>query len=129
MRKSPWIIINTACFVALGAQMFIIGKSQLYPLHTINYMEEKSFDSVNFPVIFKICIKPAFNDEELYKTGYSSSWGYFEGRSRYNRSLIGWAGHRADGSIFSSVQGSKKNGGPRYMENKDTHWIAFDKKL
>ena len=94
--------------MALGTQMFIIGKNQLYPLHTINYMEEKPFVSVPFPVLFKICINPAFNDEELRKTGYSSSWGYFEGRSRYNRSHIGWAGHRADGSIVSSVQGIKK---------------------
>ena len=44
-------------------------------------------------MLFKICIKPSFILEELKEAGYESNWKYFDGQSRHNASLYGWAGH------------------------------------
>ena len=59
----------------------------------------------DFPVVFKICIKPGFNSDGLKYVGYSDIWSYFVGESRYNSSLIGWAGHTKEGTAFSDVAG------------------------
>ena len=38
-----------------------------------------------FPVVFKICVFPAFNGSALEEVGYNNSILYFDGRSKYNR--------------------------------------------
>ena len=38
-----------------------------------------------FPVVFKICVFPAFNESALEEVGYNNSILYFDGRSKYNR--------------------------------------------
>ena len=60
---------------------------------------------MEFPVLFKICIKPGFDTSELHKAGYKSIWSYFTGQSRYDESVYGRAGHGADGSVMASVEG------------------------
>ena len=64
---------------------------------------------VEFPVLFKLCVKPAFNQTELEAAGYENSWGYFKGESMFNSSIIGWAGHTRDGQIVSDVSGKLGN--------------------
>ena len=59
---------------------------------------------IEFPVIFKICIYPGINNTALKEVGYSEIWDYFTGKSDHNKSFYGWAGHTADGKIFSSVK-------------------------
>ena len=107
--KQPMVIMHAACLLACTVQMMILANNQMNPSQTISYMVEKSLDSIEFPALFKICIKPAFNIAELRKAGYRSIWAYFLGQSRYNKSLYGWGGHYKNGSSIASVAGSMPN--------------------
>ena len=106
LGKNPLILLHAGCFIAFTVQMMILASSQIYPSETVSHLEEKTLDSIEFPVLFKICIKPAFNISELHKSGYKSIWSYFVGESRYNNSIFGWAGHTENGSIIGTVEGS-----------------------
>ena len=39
--------------------------------------------------------------------GYLDEWYFFYGRSKFNDSTIGWAGHSRDGPLFDSAEGRK----------------------
>ena len=105
LKNHPWVLVHSLCFLALAIHVMIIGRNLLYPLHPHTYIKEESLQNVAFPVIFKICFKPAFKDDELLSVGYKNSWGYLTGVSLYNKSVVGWAGHRQDGGIVSNVTG------------------------
>ena len=105
LRKLPWIALHAGCFVAFIVQMSILANNKISPTETVSHFEEKILDDIEFPVLFKICIKPSFDLEELKKAGYESIWKYFIGQSRHNQSLYGWAGHTEDGNITGSVKG------------------------
>ena len=89
--------------------MCIIANDEIHPLETVSHRVEKKLDEIHFPVLFKICIKPAFKLHELKTAGYHSIWKYFTGQSRYNASVFGWAGHTKDGKVYGSVQGLNIN--------------------
>ena len=62
-------------------------------------VETKALQGQNFPLIFKICPLPAFRDKAVFReVGYKTTHKYFLGRSMYNESIYGWAGHRNDSS-------------------------------
>ena len=77
------------------------------PTQTVTKTVKKNMTDIEFPVVFKICIKPGFNETVLNEVGYSNTWDYFVGKSRYNWSLRGWAGHSVDGGIVSNVTGTE----------------------
>ena len=56
-----------------------------------------------FPLLTRICVSPGFDMEALLKAGYNSTNSYFSGKSRFNHSVIGWAGHTEDGGIFGNA--------------------------
>ena len=97
--------MHVGCLTAFIVQMGILASNQINPRATVSQMEEKSLDNIDFPVVFKICIKPAFNISELYRVGYASIWEYFIGQSRHNGSVFGWGGHYENGSIIGSAAG------------------------
>ena len=105
LKKNPCIFINACCFVSFIVQMSILVKDQISPSQTVSNTEEKKLDDIEFPVLFKMCIKPSFNLDELQATGYQNIWNYFIGQSMHNGSLFGWAGHTEDGEVFGSVKG------------------------
>ena len=105
LRLHPWRVLHAGCGIAFIVQMSILASSQIYPSETVSHVEERTLDGIEFPVLFKICIKPAFDIKELDKAGYSSIWHYFIGQSKYNASIFGWAGHAQDGRTIGSVKG------------------------
>ena len=92
LRKHPLILLHAGCFLTFTAQMIVLAMNQISPSTTISHLEERNLDSIDFLVLFKICIKPAFHNSELYKAGYKNIWHYFLGQSRYNESVFGWGG-------------------------------------
>ena len=44
------------------------------PSETLISMQERNLSEIRFPLIFKICIKPGFNETEVMNLGYSTSW-------------------------------------------------------
>ena len=103
--KNPLVLMHVGCLTAFIVQMGILASNQINPRATVSNMEEKSLDNIDFPVVFKICIKPAFNISELYRVGYASIWEYFIGQSRHNGSVFGWGGHYESGSSIGSAAG------------------------
>ena len=68
--------------------------------------EPRNLDDIEFPIVFKICLNPAFKIDEIQSAGYASLWDYFHGKSKYKkRKFYGWAGHYENGSFISSVKG------------------------
>ena len=64
---------------------------------------EKDLDVIEFPVLFKVCITPAFKIEKIIKSGYSNLWFYFMGKSRFGQ-IYGWAGHTRNGTVISTAE-------------------------
>ena len=102
--------MHAVCLIAFIVQMCILANNQISPQETVSHLEEKNLGEIDFPVLFKICIKPSFDMKELYEVGYSSIWSYFMGQSRHNKSVFGWGGHTEDGKIIGSVQGRLQMG-------------------
>ena len=69
-------------------------------------METRSIQDEDFPLIFKICVQPAFNKTAIEETGYGHIFKYFQGRSstRFNKSVFGWAGHTEDSGTYGTVE-------------------------
>ena len=115
-QKSLYLLY-IGCFIIFVIQMAVLIYNRMNPSQTISSASQKQLADLEFPVIFKICIKPAFDDEELNKAGYSSSYDYFLGCSKYDGHLLGWAGHTEDGRAVSNVSGC------RY--SRQNHQILF----
>ena len=106
--KSPWYLIRFACLVAFLVQITTLIAGMINPKETLIRTEKVDFDQIDFPLVFKICIKPGFNETELKILGYRNSLDYLMGKSKYNESLFGWAGHTADGKTVSNVSGDRE---------------------
>ena len=106
LRKNPLILLHTVCLIAFTAQMVILAVNQISPSETVSHLEEINLDSIDFPILFKICIKPAFHTSELYEAGYKNIWYYFIGQSRFNKSVFGWGGHTDNGTSIGTAQGN-----------------------
>ena len=102
---TPWMFLHVGCVIAFSVQMIILTRDLMYPDHTVSKTFRKKLTVQSFPVVFKICINPGFNKEALNATGYDSIFNYFRGVSRFNDSLLGWAGLTLEGGSFSNVTG------------------------
>ena len=66
---------------------------------TNTQVETKTLQGRDFPLIFKICPQPGFKEHDVFKeNGYKSFYYYFMGRSMFNKTSYGWAGHKNDSS-------------------------------
>ena len=106
VKITPWNVINLCCFTAFVVQISYLVSDQISPDQTVSITRDFQLDDIQFPVLFKICIKPSFNVDELQATGYQNIWKYFIGQSLYNDSLFGWAGHAEDGQTIGSAEGN-----------------------
>ena len=83
-------------------QSYRIVLDFIYPstLNTVTFKEELKDSS--FPLGFRLCVKPGFDKDELFKNGYKNN-RYNSGQSRFNNSIFGWAGHFEEESNFSET--------------------------
>ena len=105
--RNPWLVLPAGCTLAFLVQMIVLTQSLLNPSQTISQTKIENVTLENFPVLFRICIKPGFDDEALQDAGYENAFKYFVGQSRYNLTLYGWAGHTEEGGIVTNVTGGK----------------------
>ena len=70
----PLLIIRLFCFVAFFYQTYTLINGMINPSETLISMQERNLSDIRFPLIFKICIKPGFNETEVMNLGYSTSW-------------------------------------------------------
>ena len=104
--QAPFYLIRFFCLVAFLTQTSILISGMLNPKETLIGTHKVGFEKIDFPLIFKICIKPGFRDRELRNLGYLNSFMYLLGMSKFNSSHFGWAGHTPEGDIVSNVSGN-----------------------
>ena len=107
------LLANLACFVGFCCQFGSVLHTYLHPTQPIITVTERNLEDSDFPILFKICFDPSFNTSEIEDAGYRDFHGYgdffqdfFSGRSKFNQSLVGWAGHTEEGGVVSNVSGA-----------------------
>ena len=96
--------MNSICF----CHFFFIANQILNPKLPAIRTYKKHLRKIDFPLSFRICLKKFDNVDERYETlGYENAFDFFLGRSRYNKSLVGWNGHTEDGKTLGSTKGQK----------------------
>ena len=90
-------LINLGCFIAFIVQFSCLIFEQIEPTGTEVFREQKELQEIEFPIIFRLCFKNAFDLDEIKEAGYNGVYYYFMGQSVYNKNLFGWAGHTKDG--------------------------------
>ena len=108
MTSRKWILIHSLCSLIFILHISMMGLDDANPEHTVSSKTRmKLLEMEQFPVVFKLCIKPGGYDlDKLQQSGYQTATQYFYGRSRYNTSLVGWAGHKEDGTVISTAEGN-----------------------
>ena len=105
MSTMSWNLINIACILAAIIQLGFIIESFIKPTLMNTSVKEIDLQDIDFPIEIKICAQPGFNETALNEMGYQQGiWSYFFGRSRFNSSIIGWAGHTSDFGVMGSVE-------------------------
>ena len=102
--KHHWKILNLLCCFAFSWQLYGIMDDWIHPSRKTTDITEKKLEDLEFPIVFKVCLKPGFNITALKEEGYESFSGYFTGQSRYNKSIYGWAGHTETFQSKSTVR-------------------------
>ena len=104
LMKHHWKILNLLCCFAFIWQLYGIMDDWIHPSRKTTDIMENKLEDLEFPIVFKVCLKPGFNITALKEEGYSSIPGYFTGQSRYNSSIYGWAGHINNSQSKSTVE-------------------------
>ena len=105
-KLNGWFLVNFLCIFAVTIQLAFNLRDFLFPRLTNTRVETRVLRGEDFPLIFKICVQPAFNKSALEETGYSygKHFRYFQGKSMFNKSVFGWAGHTKDSGIYGTVE-------------------------
>ena len=107
--KCVWFTVYLLCISALVLQIYPLlrftfltistkfsPRAYINPTKTSSRQEEVPMKE--FPLLTKVCVRPGFHMAALREAGYTSPDSYFTGKSRFNSSLIGWAGHTKGGN-------------------------------
>ena len=91
----------------------------IYPTLLNTDASEIDLQDIEFPLDIKICAEPGFNETAVEEAGYrwKSPWTYFQGISRFNSSIVGWAGHTKDFGVKGSVEKTFKKVRNHVVEN------------
>ena len=96
-------VVNSCCFIAFLLQFFFITYDYLKPNHTVTESYKLGLNKMKFPIVFKICSVPGYDLSAISNAGYYGVYGFFDGKSHFNGSIIGWGGHTEN---FSSIDSS-----------------------
>ena len=58
----PLLFIRASCFLAFFYQTYVLVNGMIHPTAPLVFTEEKNFSEVEFPLIFKVCVRPGFNE-------------------------------------------------------------------
>ena len=105
-------IVNLSLVVACALHIGYIVFNILNPEFPQVKQYKKVLKDIEFPILFQICVNE-FNltnatNKKYHEYGYDGLWEYYRGESRYNSTIVGWAGHKKNHStsIFT-VEGKK----------------------
>ena len=100
------IILLLICFI----HICFISYNILYPELPVIKEYKQDLKDIEFPISFLFCADENGKKNNIYqKYGYKDVYDYFEGKSIFNNSIIGWSGHMKNGSTFDSAEGTQNN--------------------
>ena len=103
LRSVIQIILVIVCIVHICSLVYFNVNPELPNI--VKY--KKNIEDIEFPLSFILCINSNKGMENAKLFGYLDEWYFFYGRSKFNDSTIGWAGHSRDGPLFDSSEGRK----------------------
>ena len=71
------------CAISFVVQESFLVYHSLYPQNTVTNTGQKHLSHMDFPLVFKICLRPGYNRTVLRDVGYVDEWAYFAGCSRW----------------------------------------------
>ena len=76
----------------------------MFPQNPNIRIERKHVEEIKFPLAFKLCVDTEKKDivKSNRKFGYTD---FFQGQSRFNKSIRGWNGHTRNNSNLGTVKG------------------------
>ena len=114
--KKSLIILNFIFFCAFICHIIIIGYGLKNPSIPNVKVYHKDFKDIEFPLIFKLCVRELENGSQRYmRLGYEEERSYYYGilnpenktfnlYTNYGEKMVGWNGY-ANGSSVGSVEG------------------------
>ena len=109
-------IIFTFAFVV---HLSTIAYDLKYPKYPSIRIRKTELRNIDFPVVFKFCIREDKNPNTFWKMGYKDRFQVFKGSSIFNRSLFGWNGHTKNFSTLMPVKGI------RFTKSKYTYYLIY----
>ena len=90
--------------MAFVVHLSILIYNKLNPsLPEVKYYK-RDLNEIDFPIAFQLCIGENNYSHINYKDlGYDNLFDFFHGKSQFNDSIVGWAGHTENGSSLGSV--------------------------
>ena len=101
--------VYIVCGVIFLVQAYSITYDYIWPAttNTVSYQEELQAD--DFPAQIRVCIRPGFDKDQVFKAGYEDPRYYFRGTSRFNSSIFGWTGHYGGKHKNFTAEGKTKH--------------------
>ena len=108
--KTLYMLLNVLFFIFFIIHVSNIGYQSMYPAVPEIVVYKKELSEIEFPLLFRICLFEHQNKTDRFqKYGYNDVVDYFNGVSKFNRSMLGWAGHAENGTTLGSVAGKFGN--------------------
>ena len=67
-----WVLLHLACSLAVSIQVVLVLQEFVNPQTTNSEIKEIHLQDLDFPLLFKICVDPSFNDTAVEALGYDS---------------------------------------------------------
>ena len=97
--------MNFIFFLAFICHISIIGYQLRFPSISSFKVYFKERHTVEFPLIFKLCVRELKNNSDRYKrVGYAEERSFYYGSINPEKKIIGWNGN-ANGSAIGTVEG------------------------
>mgnify|MGYP001225323635 FL=1 len=98
--------INVFFSVIFLIHISAIGYDILYPEVPEIVVNKRNLNDIDFPMTFRICAFELDDTVSRYQSfGYDGYQDFFRGKSSFNDTLYGWAGHDQNGSVLGNVEG------------------------
>ena len=98
--------INLSLILICIINSLLVIERILKPTIPTTQVLETNLSDIEFPVSFRICFFDHDNNGQKYEhLGYHGVIDFFQGRSKYNYSHIGWNGHTKNGETIGPIEG------------------------
>ena len=104
VRREFWIFTNSVFLIAFIAHMSFILYYILHPSTPSVRHGSKRLKDIKFPLDFSICFYD-YERNRFKNYGYLYDQRLFRGDSAFNKTIVGWNGHRENGSTIMSIGG------------------------